>query len=85
MQRIQNTLKTVGDGITLIVCTCLFVSQTITILDMLWYRIIWLTRSNQILEQHLITNSQQIAIHLSQIFSLPFKLISIILFVALSL
>nr|YP_009563455.1 NADH-plastoquinone oxidoreductase subunit 6 [Bruinsmia styracoides]QAV59063.1 NADH-plastoquinone oxidoreductase subunit 6 [Bruinsmia styracoides] len=74
---------TIGDGITSIVCTSIFVSLIITILDTSWYGIIWSTRSNQILEQDLISNSQQIGIHLSTDFFLPFELISIILLVAL--
>ncbi|KAI8524475.1 hypothetical protein RHMOL_Rhmol13G0152100 [Rhododendron molle] len=42
-----------------------------------------LRRSNQILEQDSIINSQQIGIHLSTNFFLPFELISIILLIAL--
>nr|ATV96895.1 NADH-plastoquinone oxidorectase subunit 6 [Lecythis congestiflora] len=76
-------LWTVGDVITSMVCTSIFVSLITTILDTSWYGIIWATRSNQILEQDLISNSQQIGIHLSTDFFLPFELISIILLVAL--
>nr|ATL62742.1 NADH dehydrogenase subunit 6 [Colletoecema dewevrei] len=76
-------LWTVGDGVTSIVCTSLFISLISTILDMSWDAIIWTTRSNQILEQDLITNSQQIGVHLSTDFFLPFELVSIILLVAL--
>nr|QJQ73822.1 NADH dehydrogenase subunit 6 [Pseudocaryopteris paniculata] len=76
-------LWTVGDGVTAMVCTSLFISLTTTILDMSWYGIIWTTKSNQILEQDLISNSQQIGIHLATDFFLPFELISIILLVAL--
>nr|YP_009697571.1 NdhG [Cornus disciflora]YP_009697741.1 NdhG [Cornus nuttallii]QEJ84539.1 NdhG [Cornus disciflora]QEJ84794.1 NdhG [Cornus nuttallii] len=76
-------LWTVGDGVTSMVCTSIFVSLITTILDTSWYGIIWTTRSNQILEQDLINNSQQIGIHLSTDFFLPFELISIILLVAL--
>nr|YP_010982172.1 NADH-plastoquinone oxidoreductase subunit 6 [Habropetalum dawei]UZP15897.1 NADH-plastoquinone oxidoreductase subunit 6 [Habropetalum dawei] len=76
-------LLTVGDGVTSLVCTSLFVSLITTILNTSWYGIIWTTRSNQILEQDLINNSQQIGIHLSTDFFLPFELISIILLVAL--
>nr|ATV97706.1 NADH-plastoquinone oxidorectase subunit 6 [Corythophora labriculata]ATV98520.1 NADH-plastoquinone oxidorectase subunit 6 [Corythophora amapaensis] len=76
-------LWTVGDGITSMVCTSIFVSLITTILDTSWYGIIWATRSNQILEQDLISNSQQIGIHLSTDFFLPFEIISIILLVAL--
>ncbi|TYH21899.1 hypothetical protein ES288_A04G082900v1 [Gossypium darwinii] len=51
--------------------------------DTSWYEIIWTTRSNQIIEQDLISNSQQIGIHLATDFFLPFEFISIILLVAL--
>ena len=54
-----------------------------TIVDTSWYGIIWTTRSNQIIEQDFLSNSQQIGIHLSTDFFLPFELISIILLVAL--
>nr|YP_010273745.1 NADH-plastoquinone oxidoreductase subunit 6 [Dinetus racemosus]UKO32153.1 NADH-plastoquinone oxidoreductase subunit 6 [Dinetus racemosus] len=76
-------LWTLGDGITSLVCISLFSSLLSTILDTSWYGIIWTTRSNQILEQDFISNSQQIGIHLSTDFFLPFELISIILLVAL--
>nr|YP_010192663.1 NADH dehydrogenase subunit G [Paraphlomis koreana]QZP40616.1 NADH dehydrogenase subunit G [Paraphlomis koreana]WHM50441.1 NADH dehydrogenase subunit 6 [Paraphlomis koreana] len=76
-------LWTVGDGVTSIVCTSLFISLITTIPDTSWYGIIWTTKSNQILEQDLISNSQQIGIHLATDFFLPFELISIILLVAL--
>nr|YP_010827340.1 NADH-plastoquinone oxidoreductase subunit 6 [Brandisia racemosa]WFD59451.1 NADH-plastoquinone oxidoreductase subunit 6 [Brandisia racemosa]WFD59541.1 NADH-plastoquinone oxidoreductase subunit 6 [Brandisia racemosa] len=76
-------LLTVGDGVTSMVCTSLFISLITTILDTSWYGIVWTTKSNQILEQDLISNSQQIGIHLSTDFFLPFELISIILLVAL--
>nr|QJS52265.1 NADH-plastoquinone oxidoreductase subunit 6 [Uncaria rhynchophylla] len=76
-------LWTIGDGVTLMVCTSLFISVITTITDTSWYGIIWTTRSNQILEQDLITNSQQIGVHLSTDFFLPFELVSIILLVAL--
>nr|YP_010892220.1 NdhG [Ludwigia hyssopifolia]WJO89916.1 NdhG [Ludwigia hyssopifolia] len=78
-----SNLWTVGDGITSFVCTSIFVSLITTILDTSWYGIIWTTKSNQIMEQDLIGNSQQIGIHLSTDFFLPFELISIILLVAL--
>ena len=65
------------------VCTSIFVSLITTIPDISWYGIIWTTRSNQIIEQDLINNSQQIGIHLSTDFFLPFELISIILLAAL--
>nr|YP_010759868.1 NADH-plastoquinone oxidoreductase subunit 6 [Brandisia cauliflora]WEY29654.1 NADH-plastoquinone oxidoreductase subunit 6 [Brandisia cauliflora]WEY29744.1 NADH-plastoquinone oxidoreductase subunit 6 [Brandisia cauliflora] len=76
-------LLTVGDGVTSMVCTSLFISLITTISDTSWYGIVWTTKSNQILEQDLISNSQQIGIHLSTDFFLPFELISIILLVAL--
>lgn len=76
-------LWTVGDGVTLLICTILFCLLMATISDTSWYGIIWTTRSNQILEQDLISNSQQIGIHLSTDFFLPFELISIILLAAL--
>nr|ATL60481.1 NADH dehydrogenase subunit 6 [Cephalanthus occidentalis] len=76
-------LWTIGDGVTSTVCTSLFISLITTIPDTSWYGIIWTTRSNQILEQDLITNSQQIGVHLSTDFFLPFELVSIILLVAL--
>nr|YP_009306526.1 NADH-plastoquinone oxidoreductase subunit 6 [Helwingia himalaica]YP_010193331.1 NADH-plastoquinone oxidoreductase subunit 6 [Helwingia chinensis]YP_010516555.1 NADH-plastoquinone oxidoreductase subunit 6 [Helwingia japonica]AOP19443.1 NADH-plastoquinone oxidoreductase subunit 6 [Helwingia himalaica]QZP43229.1 NADH-plastoquinone oxidoreductase subunit 6 [Helwingia chinensis]UXL88729.1 NADH-plastoquinone oxidoreductase subunit 6 [Helwingia japonica] len=74
---------TVGDGVTSMICTSIFVSLITTIPDTSWHRIIWTTKSNQIIEQDLINNSQQIGIHLSTDFFLPFELISIILLVAL--
>nr|YP_009318594.1 NADH dehydrogenase subunit 6 [Dracocephalum palmatum]APA17462.1 NADH dehydrogenase subunit 6 [Dracocephalum palmatum] len=76
-------LWTVGDGITSIICTSLFISLITTISDTTWYGISWTTKSNQILEQDLISNNQQIGIHLATDFFLPFELISIILLVAL--
>nr|QVL25170.1 NADH-plastoquinone oxidoreductase subunit 6 [Garrettia siamensis] len=76
-------LWTVGDGVTSMVCTSLFISLITTIPDTSWYGIVWTTKSNQILEQDLISNSQQIGIHLATDFFLPFELISIILLVAL--
>nr|YP_009459666.1 NADH dehydrogenase subunit 6 [Scrophularia dentata]YP_010927153.1 NADH dehydrogenase subunit 6 [Scrophularia kiriloviana]ALJ01954.1 NADH dehydrogenase subunit 6 [Scrophularia dentata]AUT13312.1 NADH dehydrogenase subunit 6 [Scrophularia dentata]WKK45758.1 NADH dehydrogenase subunit 6 [Scrophularia kiriloviana]WKK46106.1 NADH dehydrogenase subunit 6 [Scrophularia kiriloviana] len=76
-------LWTVGDGVTSLICTGLFISLITTIPDTSWYGIIWTTKSNHILEQDLISNSQQIGIHLSTDFFLPFELISIILLVAL--
>nr|YP_009469492.1 NADH dehydrogenase subunit 6 [Anemoclema glaucifolium]YP_009521708.1 NADH-plastoquinone oxidoreductase subunit 6 [Clematis alternata]YP_010441406.1 NADH-plastoquinone oxidoreductase subunit 6 [Clematis lancifolia]YP_010442134.1 NADH-plastoquinone oxidoreductase subunit 6 [Clematis quinquefoliolata]YP_010893811.1 NADH-plastoquinone oxidoreductase subunit 6 [Clematis peterae]UTD47174.1 NADH-plastoquinone oxidoreductase subunit 6 [Clematis loureiroana]AVD96727.1 NADH dehydrogenase subunit 6 [ len=76
-------LWTVGDGVTSLVCTSIFFSLITTIPDTSWYGIIWTTRSNQIIEQDLINNGQQIGIHLSTDFFLPFELISIILLVAL--
>nr|WPN87153.1 NADH dehydrogenase subunit G [Jasminum nudiflorum] len=76
-------LWTVGDGVTSMVCTSLFISLITTIPDTSWYGIVWTTKSNQILEKDLISNSQQIGIHLVTDFFLPFELISIILLVAL--
>ncbi|WOG88938.1 hypothetical protein DCAR_0208173 [Daucus carota subsp. sativus] len=68
-------LWAVGDGVTSMVCTSIFVSLITTIPDTSWYGIIWTTKSNQIVEQDLISNSQQIGIHLSTDFFLPFELI----------
>nr|YP_010389386.1 NADH-plastoquinone oxidoreductase subunit 6 [Harpullia cupanioides]YP_010483386.1 NADH-plastoquinone oxidoreductase subunit 6 [Sinoradlkofera minor]UPQ44707.1 NADH-plastoquinone oxidoreductase subunit 6 [Harpullia cupanioides]UVU30612.1 NADH-plastoquinone oxidoreductase subunit 6 [Sinoradlkofera minor] len=82
-QDFHFNLWTIGDGVTSLVCTSIFLSLITTILDTSWYGIIWTTRSNQIIEQDLISNSQQIGIHLSTDFFLPFELISIILLVAL--
>ncbi|TYI39232.1 hypothetical protein ES332_A02G083800v1 [Gossypium tomentosum] len=65
-------LWTIGNGLTSLVCT-----------NTSWYGVIWTTRSNQIIEQDLISNSQQIGIHLATDFFLPFEFISIILLVAL--
>nr|YP_009859849.1 NdhG [Silene kiusiana]AWX05978.1 NdhG [Silene kiusiana] len=76
-------LWTVGDNITSLLCTSLFFSLISITLNTSWYGIIWTTKSNQILEQDLITTSQQIGIHLATDFFLPFELISIILLVAL--
>lgn len=76
-------LWTLGDGVTSMVCTSLFLSLISTILDTSWYGIIWTTKPNQIIEQDLISNSQQIGIHLSTDFFLPFEFISIILLIAL--
>nr|YP_009897436.1 NADH dehydrogenase subunit 6 [Iskandera alaica]QKK44070.1 NADH dehydrogenase subunit 6 [Iskandera alaica] len=76
-------LWTAGNGMTSLVCTTILFSLISTILDTSWYGVIWTTRLNQILEQDLISNSQQIGIHLSTDFFLPFELISIILLVAL--
>ncbi|KAJ0750803.1 NAD(P)H-quinone oxidoreductase subunit 6 [Helianthus debilis subsp. tardiflorus] len=58
-------LWTVGDVVTSVVCTSLFVSLITTIPNTLWYGIIWTTKANQITEQDLISNSQQIGIRLS--------------------
>nr|YP_009417580.1 NADH dehydrogenase subunit 6 [Erythronium sibiricum]AQD17438.1 NADH dehydrogenase subunit 6 [Erythronium sibiricum] len=79
----DSRLWTLGDGVTSLVCTSIFISLIITIPDTSWYGILWTTRSNQILEQDLISNVQQIGIHLSTDFYLPFELISIILLVSL--
>nr|QBX02073.1 NADH dehydrogenase subunit G [Pelargonium pinnatum] len=79
----DSPLWTVGDGLTSLISTILFLSLINTILNTSWYGIIWTTRSNQILEKDLISNSQQLGIHLSTDFFLPFELISIILLVAL--
>nr|YP_011035617.1 NADH dehydrogenase subunit G [Kaempferia parviflora]WRI59929.1 NADH dehydrogenase subunit G [Kaempferia parviflora] len=74
---------TVGDGVTSLVCISIFFSLITIISDTSWYGIIWTTRSNQIIEQDLISTVQQIGIHLSTDFYLPFELISIILLVSL--
>nr|YP_009673632.1 NADH-plastoquinone oxidoreductase subunit 6 [Chieniodendron hainanense]QDF43220.1 NADH-plastoquinone oxidoreductase subunit 6 [Chieniodendron hainanense] len=76
-------LLTVGDGVTLLVCTSILFSLITIISNTSWYGIIWTTRSNQIIEQDLTSSVQQIGIHLSTDFYLPFELISIILLVAL--
>nr|YP_010474151.1 NADH dehydrogenase subunit 6 [Corydalis hendersonii]YP_010474154.1 NADH dehydrogenase subunit 6 [Corydalis hendersonii]UVH68364.1 NADH dehydrogenase subunit 6 [Corydalis hendersonii]UVH68367.1 NADH dehydrogenase subunit 6 [Corydalis hendersonii]WCR63375.1 NADH-plastoquinone oxidoreductase subunit 6 [Corydalis hendersonii]WCR63390.1 NADH-plastoquinone oxidoreductase subunit 6 [Corydalis hendersonii]DBA09363.1 TPA_asm: NADH dehydrogenase subunit G [Corydalis hendersonii] len=76
-------LWTVGEGVTSLVCTSLFVSLITTVPETSWYGIIWTTRSNQIVEQDFVNNGQQIGTHLSTDFFLPFELISIILLVAL--
>nr|AKZ30800.1 NADH dehydrogenase subunit 6 [Goodenia tripartita] len=76
-------LWTIGDGVTSLVCTSLFFSLITTISDTSWYRIIWTAKENQIIEEDLISNSQQIGIHLSTDFFLPFEFISIILLVTL--
>nr|QUB01720.1 NADH-plastoquinone oxidoreductase subunit 6 [Amischotolype hispida] len=74
---------TIGDGVTLLVCTSIFFLVITTISDTSWYGILWTTKLNQIMEQDLISNVQQIGIHLSTDFYLPFELISIILLVSL--
>nr|YP_009298850.1 NADH-plastoquinone oxidoreductase subunit 6 [Pelargonium cucullatum]YP_009298947.1 NADH-plastoquinone oxidoreductase subunit 6 [Pelargonium citronellum]QBX02016.1 NADH dehydrogenase subunit G [Pelargonium crispum]QBX02022.1 NADH dehydrogenase subunit G [Pelargonium englerianum]QBX02033.1 NADH dehydrogenase subunit G [Pelargonium grandiflorum]QBX02050.1 NADH dehydrogenase subunit G [Pelargonium limoneum]QBX02069.1 NADH dehydrogenase subunit G [Pelargonium patulum]QBX02085.1 NADH dehydrogen len=79
----ESPLWTVGDGLTSLISTILFLSLITTILNTSWYGIIWTTRLNQIIEKDLISNSQQLGIHLSTDFFLPFELISIILLVAL--
>nr|YP_009493389.1 NdhG [Banisteriopsis caapi]AWM97701.1 NdhG [Banisteriopsis caapi] len=76
-------LWTVGDGVTSLVCTSVFLSLITIIPDTSWYGIIWTTKTNQIIEQDLISNGQQIGIHLSTDFFLPFEFISIVLLVAL--
>nr|QBX01993.1 NADH dehydrogenase subunit G [Pelargonium acraeum] len=76
-------LWTVGDGLTSLICTILFLSLITTILDTSWYGILWTTKSNQIIEKDFISNSQQLGILLSTDFFLPFELMSIILLVAL--
>nr|QBX02015.1 NADH dehydrogenase subunit G [Pelargonium crassicaule] len=79
----DSPLWTVGDGLSSLISTILFLSLITTILNTSWYGILWTTRSNQIIEKDLISNSQQLGIHLSTDFFLPFELISIILLVAL--
>nr|YP_010913206.1 NADH dehydrogenase subunit 6 [Viridantha plumosa]WIL89395.1 NADH dehydrogenase subunit 6 [Viridantha plumosa] len=79
----NSNFWTIGDRVTLMVCTTILFSLITTIPDTSWYGIIWTARSNQIMEQDLINNVQQIGIHLSTDFYLPFELISIILLVSL--
>nr|YP_010209490.1 NADH-plastoquinone oxidoreductase subunit 6 [Linum lewisii]UBA16926.1 NADH-plastoquinone oxidoreductase subunit 6 [Linum lewisii] len=74
---------TVGNGVTSLICTSIFVSIITIIYDTSWYAIIWTARTNQILEQDLTNTGQQIGIHLATDFFLPFEFISIILLVAL--
>uniref|UniRef100_A0AAU7LJ53 NAD(P)H-quinone oxidoreductase subunit 6, chloroplastic n=1 Tax=Liparis brunnea TaxID=3137895 RepID=A0AAU7LJ53_9ASPA len=76
----DSYLWTFGDRITSLVCTS---SLMTTIPDTSWSGIFRTTRLNQIIEQDLISNVQQIGIHLSTDFYLPFELISIILLVSL--
>nr|UCU57580.1 NADH dehydrogenase subunit 6 [Hypericum ascyron] len=79
----DENLWNVGDGVTSLVCTSTFVSLISVILNTSWYGVIWTTRTNQIIEQDLISNGQQVGIHLSTDFFLPFEFISIILLIAL--
>nr|QWX90485.1 NADH-plastoquinone oxidoreductase subunit 6 [Ludisia discolor]UNB13926.1 NADH-plastoquinone oxidoreductase subunit G [Ludisia discolor] len=79
----DSYLWTIGDRITSQVCTSIFFSLMTIIPDISWYGIFRTTRSNQIIEQDLISNVQQIGIHLSTDFYLPFELISLILLVSL--
>nr|YP_009757660.1 NADH dehydrogenase subunit 6 [Sauroglossum elatum]QIM61041.1 NADH dehydrogenase subunit 6 [Sauroglossum elatum] len=79
----DSYLWAIGDRITSQVCTSIFFSLMAIIPDTSWYGIFCTTRSNQIIEQDLISNVQQIGIHLSTDFYLPFELISIILLVSL--
>nr|YP_009630740.1 NADH-plastoquinone oxidoreductase subunit 6 [Eriocaulon buergerianum]QBS14230.1 NADH-plastoquinone oxidoreductase subunit 6 [Eriocaulon buergerianum]UVH66159.1 NADH-plastoquinone oxidoreductase subunit 6 [Eriocaulon australe]UVH67943.1 NADH-plastoquinone oxidoreductase subunit 6 [Eriocaulon australe] len=74
---------TFGNGVTSLICTTIFFSLITTIQNTSWYGIIWTTRSNQIIEQDLRNSIQQIGIHLSTDFFLPFELISIILLISL--
>nr|YP_009701181.1 NADH-plastoquinone oxidoreductase subunit 6 [Eriocaulon decemflorum]YP_010293023.1 NADH-plastoquinone oxidoreductase subunit 6 [Eriocaulon alpestre]YP_010473221.1 NADH-plastoquinone oxidoreductase subunit 6 [Eriocaulon faberi]YP_010473391.1 NADH-plastoquinone oxidoreductase subunit 6 [Eriocaulon miquelianum]ULQ65813.1 NADH-plastoquinone oxidoreductase subunit 6 [Eriocaulon buergerianum]QEQ14387.1 NADH-plastoquinone oxidoreductase subunit 6 [Eriocaulon decemflorum]ULQ65304.1 NADH-plastoquin len=74
---------TFGNGITSLICITIFFSLLATIQNTSWYGIIWTTRSNQIIEQDLRNSIQQIGIHLSTDFFLPFELISIILLISL--
>nr|QUQ06981.1 NADH dehydrogenase subunit G [Sauvagesia rhodoleuca] len=79
----DSNLWNIGGGITLFVCTSILVLLITIVLNTSWYGIIWTTRPNQIIEQELISNGQQIGIHLSTDFFLSFEFISIILLVAL--
>nr|UVH67348.1 NADH-plastoquinone oxidoreductase subunit 6 [Eriocaulon decemflorum]UVH67688.1 NADH-plastoquinone oxidoreductase subunit 6 [Eriocaulon decemflorum] len=74
---------TLRNGITSLICTTIFLSLITTIQNTSWYGIIWTTRSNQIIEQDLRNSIQQIGIHLSTDFFLPFELVSIILLISL--
>nr|YP_010544677.1 NADH-plastoquinone oxidoreductase subunit 6 [Littorella uniflora]UYG22657.1 NADH-plastoquinone oxidoreductase subunit 6 [Littorella uniflora] len=56
------------------VCTSLFISLISIILDTSWYKIVWTTKSNPILEQDLLSNSQESGIHFSRYFFLPYIL-----------
>ncbi|KAI8568060.1 hypothetical protein RHMOL_Rhmol02G0168100 [Rhododendron molle] len=67
----------------LMVCTSIFVSLITTILDTSMVRDYLGYKIQPILEQDLISNSQQIGINLSTHFFLPFELISINLLIAL--
>ncbi|KAG4159328.1 hypothetical protein ERO13_D02G169550v2, partial [Gossypium hirsutum] len=62
-------LWTIGNDLTSLVCTSILVSLITTILD---FNLIWTTRSKKIIEQDLISNSQQIGNHLATHFFLPF-------------
>jgi len=78
-----ENLWNVGDGVTSLVCMSTFVSLISVILNTSWYGVIWTTRTNQLIEQDLISNGQQVGIHLSTDFFLPFEFISIMLLIAL--
>nr|YP_010889543.1 NADH-plastoquinone oxidoreductase subunit 6 [Pedicularis aschistorrhyncha]WJJ69393.1 NADH-plastoquinone oxidoreductase subunit 6 [Pedicularis aschistorrhyncha] len=67
-------LLTVGDGVTSMVCTSLFISLITIISNTSWYGIVWTIKSNQIIEQDLLSISQQSGIHLSTDSFLPFEL-----------
>lgn len=80
----DSYLWTIGDKITSQICLSIFFFSLITIIpDTSWYGIFRTTKSNQIIKQDLMSNVQQIGIHLSTDFYLPFELISIILLVSL--
>nr|AFA27931.1 NADH-plastoquinone oxidoreductase subunit 6 [Syngonanthus chrysanthus] len=74
---------TPGSGVTSLICTTFLFSLITTISDTSWYGILWTTRSNQTIEQDLISSVQQIGIHLSTDYFLPFELTSIILLISL--
>nr|YP_009655177.1 NADH-plastoquinone oxidoreductase subunit 6 [Geosiris australiensis]YP_009655178.1 NADH-plastoquinone oxidoreductase subunit 6 [Geosiris australiensis]QCL17231.1 NADH-plastoquinone oxidoreductase subunit 6 [Geosiris australiensis]QCL17232.1 NADH-plastoquinone oxidoreductase subunit 6 [Geosiris australiensis] len=79
----DSHIWTVGDGVTSLVCISILFSLITTIPDTSWYGIFWTTRSNQIFEQDLMSRVQQMGIHLSTDFYLPFEFISIIILVSL--
>lgn len=79
----DSYLWTIGDKITSQICLSIFFSLMTIIPDTSWYGIFRTTKSNQIIKQDLMSNVQQIGIHLSTDFYLPFELISIILLVSL--
>ncbi|KAK8925904.1 hypothetical protein KSP39_PZI018799 [Platanthera zijinensis] len=61
----DSYLWTIGDRITSQICISIFFSLITIIPDTSWYGIFRTTKSNQIIEQDLISNVQQIGIHLS--------------------
>nr|Q85CT7.1 RecName: Full=NAD(P)H-quinone oxidoreductase subunit 6, chloroplastic; AltName: Full=NAD(P)H dehydrogenase subunit 6; AltName: Full=NADH-plastoquinone oxidoreductase subunit 6 [Anthoceros angustus]BAC55404.1 NADH dehydrogenase ND6 subunit [Anthoceros angustus]BAC55504.1 NADH dehydrogenase ND6 subunit [Anthoceros angustus] len=74
---------TVGDTITLILCTSLFFLLISMILSISWSNIFSIAQSNKIGEQVLKSSVQGIGSSLLIDFLLPFELLSIVLLVAL--